>query len=341
MSTSPSPYTEQYANPQGPNDGRPTGSQIIKDYGLENRFSGRVALVTGATSGIGLEAARAIHETGADIYIAALEATKAHNLIEDIKMSSKGTGKIELLDLDLGSLVSVNDVVRKFKSLSGTLNILITNAGIMTAPPGSRTKEGFDMRFGINHLGHYALTAQLLPLLIRSSTPDFNSRLVAITSSAHRFSSIRWDNLNLTQTDDVWTAYGQSKTANLWMANYIDRKYGPRGVHASAVNPGMIWTGILDNLDPVTSEHWKNDQSLMNIMQSPAQGSATTVWAAVSPTWEGKGGKYLVTCRIGEPLKDMNSIVDPGYATHAYDEEGENRLWELSSQLTGISVQET
>ncbi|CAG9990549.1 unnamed protein product, partial [Clonostachys byssicola] len=336
-----SPYAEQYANPHGPNDGRPTGSQIVKDYGLENKFSGKVVLVTGATSGIGLETARAMHETGADVYIAALEATKAHNLIEDIKKSSKGTGKIQLLDLDLGSLDSVSHTVQKFKSLSSTLNILITNAGIMTAAPGSRTKEGFDMRFGINHLGHYALTAQLLPLLIRSSTPEFNSRVVAITSSAHRFSSIRWDDLNLTQTDDVWTAYGQSKTANLWMANYIDRKYGPRGVHASAVNPGMIWTGILDDLDPITSEQWKNDKSLMDVMQSPAQGSATTVWAAVSPTWEGKGGKYLLACGVGESLKDENSVVDPGYAAHAYDEEGENRLWELSGQLTGIFVQET
>ncbi|CAI6085939.1 unnamed protein product, partial [Clonostachys chloroleuca] len=183
-----------------------------------------------------------MHETGADVYIAALGATKAQNLIEDIKKSSKGTGKIQLLYLDLGSLDSVNHTVQKFNSLSPTLNILITNAG----------------------------------------------------------------------------------------------------VHTSAVNPGMIWTGILDHLDPITSEQWKNDKSLLDIMQSPARGSATTVvWAAVSPAWEGKGGKYLVACGVGEPLKDVNSVVDPGYAAHAYDEEGEDRLWEMSSQLTGISVQKT
>ncbi|CAH0039135.1 unnamed protein product [Clonostachys rhizophaga] len=301
MSISSSPYAKQYANHQGPNDGRPTGSHIVKDYGLENKLTGKVVLVTGATSGIGLETARAMHETGAD----------AQDLIEDIKKSYKGIGKIQLLDLDLGSLDFVKP---KFKSLSTTLDILITNAGIMTTAPGSRTNEGFNMQFGINHLGHYTLTAQLLPLLIRSSTYEFNSRVVAITSSAHRLSSIWWDDLNLTKTDD-------SKTANLWMANYIDRKYGPRGVHASAANPEMICTGILDDLDPITSEQWKNDKSAgyHAVPRSRIDNN-------LSPAWEGKGGKNLVACGAGEPLKDVNSVVDPEYAAHAYDEEGEDRL---------------
>ena len=184
--------------------------------------------------------------------------------------------------------------------------------------------DGFEKRFGVNYVGHWALTVLLMPTLLRSSTPDFNSRVIAVASSSHRFSPIRWDDLNLEETDDLWIAYGQSKTGVIWMANYIDRIFGPRGVHATAVHPGMIWTGILSDMGPEMTHGMQSNKPLMKIMQTPEQGAATTIWAALSPEWEGKGGKYLHACSIGEQAKDAMSILDPSYAPHALTRRAKN-----------------
>lgn len=196
----------------------------------------------------------------------------------------------------------------------------------MATPEGSKTSDGFEQQFRVNHLAHFTLTAILLTALIRSSTPSFNSRVVALTSVGHKFSALHWDDVNLTKDYNPWVGYGQSKTANIWMANYIDRIYGPRGVHAVSVHPGGAMTGLQQHVSPEEAAEWGRNAEMMAGMLSPEQGAATTTWAAVASVWEGKGGKYLTDCGLGVPAKDLVSLLDPGFALHAFDKEGENRL---------------
>jgi NAD(P)-dependent dehydrogenase (short-subunit alcohol dehydrogenase family) len=209
----------------------------------------------------------------------------------------------------------------------------------MATPAGSRTADGFEQQFGVNYLAHFALTAELLPTLVHSSTPAFNSRVVVVSSSGHRYSPVHLDDVNLTKDYDPNVGYGNSKTATIWMANYIDRFYGPRGVHATALHPGGIFTTLFQHVPTEMLAEWQKDSAMMAGMLSPEQGAATSIWAAGAKVLEGKGGRYLCNCGLGGPAKDMMSILDPGYAPHAFDEEGENRLWELSSKLAGITVE--
>ncbi|KAF2715245.1 putative short-chain dehydrogenase [Pleomassaria siparia CBS 279.74] len=345
MSDQFNPYAELFASPKGPGDARPKASQIIQDNDLIGKWTGKVVLVTGGTSGIGMETARALHATGADVYITARSFKKAETVIADISESSEGSGKIDFVEMDMNSLASVKKAAQSFLARSKTLNILVNNAGIMATPEGSKTKDGFEQQFGVNHLAHFTLTALLLPTLISSSTPSFNSRVVALSSSGHRFSTVHLDDPNLTNltnlTKDLipWIGYGQSKTANIWLANYIDRVYGPRGVHAISVHPGVVMTNLSQNMSAEAVEKWMNDAKFMAVLLSPDQGAATTTWAAVAGDWEGKGGKYLAECSVAVPAKDLLAITETGYAPHAYNVEGENGLWALSERLTGVKVQ--
>jgi NAD(P)-dependent dehydrogenase (short-subunit alcohol dehydrogenase family) len=207
------------------------------------------------------------------------------------------------------------------------------------AVPESRSAEGFELQFAVNHLAHYTLTALLLPTLIASSTPEFNSRVVFVSSSSHRYSAIHWDNYNLEGNYDGFIAYGQSKTGNVWTANYIDRVYGPKGVHALSLHPGGIWTGLQAAAGEDKVKEWQQDPVIMPVMMTPEQGCATTIWAAAGNIWEGKGGKYLADCSIAQLATNTESTLDPGVGKHAYDVEGEDRLWELSEKLTGVKVE--
>ncbi|KAK0712076.1 putative short-chain dehydrogenase [Lasiosphaeris hirsuta] len=340
-SESLSPYAYTYVAKTGPGDARPTALQVLKDNNAIGNWVGRVILVTGGTSGIGTETARAFHQAGADVYFTARDEKKGAATIEDIRQTSSGAGKLEAIPMDMDSLESVKSAAGTFlQSSGGKLNVLINNAGIMGTPQ-STTKDGFERQFGVNHLAHYVLTALLLPALAATSTPTFNSRVVAVSSSAHRFSPVVFTDPNLSApgTYEPYRAYGQSKTANIWHANYIDRVFGAaHGVHALAVHPGAIWSGLYAHADQAMLDAWAGDAGLMAKMQSPAQGAATTVWAAAGKVWEGKGGKYLAECQVAGPAESMTALIDPGVAEHAYDPEGEDRLWELSGELTGVRV---
>ncbi|KAH7156586.1 putative short-chain dehydrogenase [Dactylonectria macrodidyma] len=340
MSDSFKPYAELFAKPQGPGDARPTALRIIRDNNLTNKWADKVVLITGGTSGLGTETARALVATGARVFITARDLEKAQGVVDNILKSSEGNGKLEVIEMDMNSLESVKKAAQSFLSKSTTLNILVTNAGIMATPEGSKTADGFEQQFGVNHLAHFALTALLLPVLVNSSTPAFNSRVITLTSAAHRYSAINWDDVNMTKNYDPWVSYGQSKTAVIWMANYIDRVYGPRGVHAVSVHPGGSLTGLHQNVTPEMSAEWQKDTAMMASMVSPEQGAATSTWAATADVWEGRGGKYLSNCSVGGPAQDITSILDPGYGPHVYDEEGENRLWALSCELTGVKAME-
>lgn len=209
------------------------------------------------------------------------------------------------------------------------------------ATPPSKTKDGFERQFGVNHLAHWLLTTQLLPTLISSSTPEHNSRVVNVSSSAHAIHSVRFDDPNWLEPDayDPFKSYGQSKTANIWTANYIDRVYGPQGVHALSLHPGGIWTGLQAFTSPEVMEHWSKTPGLDKIMKSAEQGAGTSIWAAVGKVWEGKGGEYLVDCSVAPPASSsgLRNALDSAAAPWVHDQESEDRLWELSAKLLNVS----
>ncbi|KAF2098742.1 putative short-chain dehydrogenase [Rhizodiscina lignyota] len=339
MSDAFNPYKELYAKPNGPGDSRPTALQIIRDNDRVNSWADKVVLITGATNGIGIETAKAMHATGAHVFITARDPARAKTVVEDILKVSESKGKLEVIEMHMESSTSVRDAAREFLSKSKKLNILINNAeaGIM-ATPESKSDDGFELQFAVNHLAHFILATLLLPALLTSSAPDFNSRVVFVSSSSHRYSSIHWDNVNLEGEYDPYIAYGQSKTAEVWTSNYVDRVYGPRGVHSLSVHPGGIFTNLQKHAGEEQMAQWKADPNVVPSMLSPEQGAATTVWAATAKVWEGKGGKYLANCMIAPPATNLDSALDPGVGPDAYNKEGEDRLWALSSKMAGVSA---
>lgn len=292
------PYAEHFIDPKGPGDARPTAQQIISDNDLLNNLTGKVALVTGATSGIGIETARALFATGMDVFITARDLDKANSVINDIKSSEPNSGgKLHVIEIDMSSLASVKTAAQDFLSKSNTLNILVNNAGIAKPSEGRHlTADGYEQHFAINHLAPFTLTALLLPTLLRSSTPAFNSRVVNLTSDMHIISSIHLHDVNLAEGYDSQPglAYGHSKTAAIWMTNYIDRVYGPRGLHANSVHPGFVRTPILQDIPKDAMVFMESDPKTMAKLQTPEQGAAGAVWAAVGKVWEGGGGEVCL-----------------------------------------------
>lgn len=210
------------------------------------------------------------------------------------------------------------------------------------ACPYTRTTDGFELQFGTNHLGHFLLFQLLKPLLIataaRSGTP---SRVINVSSAGHRRSGIRWDDWNWASEAayNKFLAYGQSKTANIYMANELERRYGAtQGVHGWSVHPGAIATELGRHMQPGELEAMGIDK-IQHLFKSPEQGAATTVWAAVAEHFEGKnGGRYLADVGESAPMVPGEEPVPAGseYAPHAYDEEAEKRLWKLSCEAVGV-----
>jgi NAD(P)-dependent dehydrogenase (short-subunit alcohol dehydrogenase family) len=324
-------YVAIHENPQGPGDARPTAQQIIRDENLEDKLSGKVILITGCSSGLGVETARALFTTGATLFLTARNLKKATDALGDLAVSDR----VHLLKLDLNSLASVRHCAGEFLSKSEALNILIANAGVM-ATPESRTVDGFETQIGTNHLAHFLLFELLKSALLRSTTSDFASRVVILSSVAHRMAKVDFSNLTLSGSYDPWIAYGQSKTAGLWTANEIERRYGERGIHAWSIQPGGVATDLMQHLPEEARSGWKQDDVLSKIFKNPQQGAATSTWAAISKSLEGRGGKYLEDCQVIGAWTAENGQWGPGYAAWAYDEEKAKKLWAISLDLVGL-----
>lgn len=243
----PPRYAEQHKREKmtGPGDARPTALQIVKDEGLLDGKSLKdlTVLITGCSSGIGIETARAIYETGAKLFITARTKAKGEPTVKDIIENAKynkSEENIEIIELELDDLSSVKRAAEDFRVKSnGKLNILINNAGIMACPQ-SKTKDGFESQFGTNHLGHFYLFQLLKDLLLKSSTPKFQSRVISLASMAHLWGQVRFDDPNFEQEGSYneWAAYGQAKTANIYFASEVERRYGSKGLHALSLHPG-------------------------------------------------------------------------------------------------------
>ncbi|KAF4907039.1 Retinol dehydrogenase 12 [Colletotrichum fructicola] len=333
-------YIAAHRNPQGPGDARPTALQIFEDEGLAgDGLSGKTALVTGANRGIGLETARALHAAGATVYLGVRDIVSGREAIEDIAGTSTPDrgARLQLLEMSLDSLASVCNAAQTFLAKTNNkINILILNAGVMACPKGS-TIDGFETHFATNHLGHFLLFRLLQPALIACSSNSFNSRVVSVTSSLHRLGPIDFEDFNYGHLPyHPLRAYARSKTANIYLANEIERRFGDKGLHALSVHPGSVLTMISRHMedDPlkVPEGNWEEIRHLKNA----AQGAATSVLAAVGAEWEGNGGRYLADCVEQGPAMDLSSQIDTGYAPWALDEEKEARLWGDSCRLVGF-----
>lgn len=323
-------YAEAHANQHGPGDARPTALQIVKDEQREETMKDKVVFITGCSSGLGVETARAMKATGATVYVTARNLDKAKQALGDILTG----GRVHVLKLDLESFDSVRSCANEFKSKSSTLNILIENAGIRHVPFG-RTRDGFEKHWGTNHLSHFLLFELLRPTLLASSTPDFYSRAIIVSSTAHRNAPMDFGDLNWEKRKyEPSVAYGQSKLANVYTASEIERRYGAQGLHAWSVHPGGIRTGLQAS-STWDVKDWlvvikSGPMATLNTMMNAEQGASTSVWAAVSRDLEGQGGRYLERNRFSEPLKKGWKMIDPGHAEWAYDENAAARLYDLS-----------
>ena len=244
---------------------------------------------------------------------------------------------MEILECDLSSLESVRAAAKDFLARSGgKLNILINNAGVMAIAKQTLTVDGHEMQFGTNHLGHFLLFQLLKPAMVASSTPEFHSRVVNLSSVGHRATGVHFENYKLNGEYGPWVAYGQAKTANIYMANYIERHYSHQGLHGLAVHPGGIWTPLQRHLEQSYVDGWKEDAAFQNNMKNPEQGAATTVLAALAKDYEGKGRVYLEDCGEWGLAKQGAGLGVRGYAVHAFDADKEDRLWKDSCQLVHV-----
>ncbi|SPO06807.1 related to reductases [Cephalotrichum gorgonifer] len=334
-------YQAAHENPSGPGDARPTALQIVEDEGRVGELTGKTVFITGANQGLGLETARALLATGATIYLGVRDLKKGQQAVDDLLASGQTTNKsLHLIEISLDSLDSVRSAAEAFLSKTSSLNILILNAGIMASPKG-KTKDGFESQFGICHVGHFLLFQLLKGALLAGSTPEFNSRVVSLSSIGHRCGGIRFDDLRFDDEGsyDPWVAYGQAKTANIYTANEIERRYGAKGIHGLPLHPGGIATNLGQYLDPEFVKVMSSDPEVLRYMKSPEQGAATSVYAAISKEWEGRGGRYLADCAEQGPMKPGTSPLsgaDVGYAPWAYDEEKSKKLWTISCGLVGV-----
>ncbi|OTA96397.1 hypothetical protein M434DRAFT_392836 [Hypoxylon sp. CO27-5] len=316
----------------GPGDSRPTGLQVVEDEGLIGAMGDKVVLITGVSSGMGPETVRALASTGATIFATARNLDKAREALGSLLE----TGRVHLLYMDQTDLSSVRACADEFRRQSnGKLNILINNAGVMKTPE-SRTKDGFELQFGTNHLSHFLLFYLLKDLLLASSTPEFHSRVVNVSSSGHRYGPVRFENLNFEGEYDGWAAYGQSKTANIYMANQIERLYGAQGLHGYSLNPGSFASPNLQKFCQDEMEATKNNERMQKYFVNLEQACATSVYAAVSKDLEGKGGLYLEGASIAGPVPPGGDVIEYGYGKWAFDPEKEERLWEISKKLVGV-----
>ncbi|KKK13113.1 short-chain dehydrogenase [Aspergillus rambellii] len=317
----------------GPGDSRVTGSQIIYDEGIVDAWHDKAVLITGVSSGIGIETVKAIALTGATVFGTARNLAKAKEALGSVLDNER----INLLFMDQTDLSSVRACAQEFREHSSTLNVIINNTGVMNTPE-YRTKDGFEMQFGTNHLSHFLLFYLLKDLLLASSTPEFHSRVVNVSSAGHQRSPVRLDNVNFDGICNGWLAYASSKTANIHMTNQIERLYGSRGLHGYSLHPGCFVSPNLQKFSQKEMDTVTEDEVMRRMLTNLEQACATSVYGAVSKEIEGKGGLYLEGASVAaKPARRGGKIgIDYGYAPFAYDKGKEEALWELSKTLAGV-----
>lgn len=325
-------YTEAHVKPNGPGDSRPTALQIIRDEHAEGKLKGEVIIITGTSSGLGIETTRALAATGATLFLTARDVTKAQSALAEIFDPSR----MEIVEMDQADLSSVRAAAAAILAKTSKVHLLVNNAGVMAIPDLRLTADGHEMQFGTNHLSHFLFFKLLEPALLACASSNLPSRVVNLSSSGHNMHGLNdSDNYSFQkETYDPLIAYGQSKTGNIYMANEIERRYGSRHLHATSVHPGVIHTGLARHMGP---DAFKGREYLFPSMKSVEQGAATSVWAAVGKAWAHEGGKYLVDCAVADPsVEGEDKFTVSGYSPFAYDVKEATRLWSDSLKLVGL-----
>ncbi|MEM8487567.1 MAG: oxidoreductase [Bacteroidota bacterium] len=304
-----------------------TGEDVLSDLNL----AGKVAIVTGGYSGIGLETTRALAAKGVKVVVPVRSRQKAEANLKDI------AGDVEMAEMDLGDLATVHAFGKSMVQVLPRLDFLINNAGIM-ANPETRIGPGWESQFGVNHMGHFALTKALMPLLEKRP----GVRVVCLTSTGHKLSDIRWDDIQFESDNyDKWVAYGQSKTANALFARGLASRLKQSGGQAFSVHPGGIFTPLQRHLpkEEMVALGWIDEDGNPTELakqgfKTPPQGCSTTLWAATSDLLEGKAGVYCEDCNVAA-LTDPESPMAryAGVNAYACDSEAAERLWATSEAL--------
>lgn len=299
--------------------------EIVRDLDLSTKRY----VITGASSGLGKECARALASSGAEVIFAVRSVERGEAAAQEIR-DLFPEAKLAVRSVDLTSLTSVREfcdaLVQEFDGIDG----ILANAGIMATDFG-RTVDGFEMQLGTNHLGHFVLVNRLAPLLLARK----GSRVVLVSSGAHRLADVDMIDPNFVKRPyDRWDSYGQSKSANALFALGFDRRYAEHGVHAYAVAPGVILdTNLHHHLDPELFGPLRARQpTVSNLPRKTAkQGAATLVWGLVHPDTDALGGAFLEDCGVSEVNPDTR--LPNGVIPWVRDEKHAEEVWELSEQL--------
>lgn len=289
-------------------------------YKTDTKIEGKVVIVTGANSGIGKETAISLARRGGKVYIACRDAAKGEKALKEIKKKS-GSDKVQFLQLDLASLDSVRDFSKKFHEAETKLHILVNNAGVMLCPK-SKTKDGFELHFGVNHLGHFLLTNLLLDLL-KAAAP---SRIVVVSGMFHKCGVVNTEDLNGDISYSRFKAFFNSKLANILFSHELSKKLQGTGVTVNSLHPGVVLATILKSFSNFSMLNTALAYAVEYLFNTPEQAAQTSVCVAVDPDLEKVSGKYFLN------LKEDTSSPE------STDDEISAWLWKKSEELVGLTV---
>jgi NAD(P)-dependent dehydrogenase (short-subunit alcohol dehydrogenase family) len=293
-------------------------------------LAGKRAIVTGGSSGIGVETARALAQAGAEVTLAVRNIAAGGAVADDIKQTTKNQ-RVYVGKLDLSDLVSVRAFIGAW---SGPLHILVNNAGVMAIPHLELSAQGHEMQFATNHLGHFALALGLHDAM----GATHGARVVAVSSVGHLDGDVDFDDIDFAHRPyDPWLAYGQSKTANILFAVEAARRWAPDGIVANALNPGRIGSTHLGHyLDQVPASPALSGPASIGVsVKTIEQGAATSVLLAASPLVASVSGRYFEDCQEAGPYQPG---IRRGVAAYALDPAHARRLWEISLDMASSRV---
>jgi NAD(P)-dependent dehydrogenase (short-subunit alcohol dehydrogenase family) len=292
-----------------------------EDVGRGVDLAGKRSVVTGATSGLGVETARVLAVAGAEVVLGVRRLDAGRRVAEQLR-NATGNDAIEAAPLDLSDLGSVAAFGRAW---NGPLHILVNNAGVMALPELQRSAQGCEMQFASNFLGHFLLVVALRNALASAG----GARIVSVSSTGHLFSPVVFDDLHYRfRPYDPWTAYGQSKTADVLLAVEVTARWADDGIVSNALNPGAINTGL--------QKHTGGLRTPVEFQKTVQQGASTSVLLAASPLVEGIGGRYFENNNEADVVTERAEQLGSagGVANYALDRDNARRLWREATSLT-------